>query len=278
MSSLSLSLSAAPGHDPAPTPPGSRPAAGEAAHRIGDILIDRRRNGPHRSANGGFAAGAIAQHVDSDIVTVVLKRPIPLGRALDVVDDGDGACVVLGARETLARAHPGRLTAEPAPAPPTWDEALVARDRHPLVGIRHALSECVVCGPQRADGMHVTPGPVPGHADRLASPWSVGARFAHAGLAQYAAVWAALDCTSYPAHALAERTLCLLGTITARVSRRPGVGEHLVVHSWTREQHGRRYETSVQMVDARGEEVARADATWIALRHQGAAVLMRWLA
>jgi len=46
------------------------------------------------------------------------------------------------------------------------------------------------------------------------------------------------------------------------------VGEHLVVHSWTRTHEGRRYETSAVLTDAAGETVARADATWIALRHQ----------
>ena len=53
-----------------------------------------------------------------------------------------------------------------------------------------------------------------------------------------------------------------------REVRRPGVGERVVVFSWTREQVGRRYETSAAMVDARGEVIARADATWIAARRQ----------
>lgn len=236
--------------------------------QIGGVRIDRRFNGPRRSANGGFAAGSIALHVDAETVTVVLERPVPLERDLDVVDDHRGGVVVLRGARRLARAFPGRLAETQLPGAPSYDEALAARARHPLAGMRHPLSDCVVCGPRRSDGMHVTPGPLAGDPHRLAAPWSVDPRFAHAGQADYAAVWGALDCTSYPAAALHARVLCLLGAMTARIERRPRVGEHLVVHSWTREQHGRRHETSIAMVDARGAVVARADATWIALAHQ----------
>jgi hypothetical protein len=77
-----------------------------------------------------------------------------------------------------------------------------------------------------------------------------------------------MDCTSYPAEALNAKQLCLLGTMTAAVERRPRVGEQLIVYSWTREHAGRRYETSVALIDGMGETIARADATWVALRHQ----------
>ncbi|MFC8681358.1 hypothetical protein ACFT30_07515 [Microbacterium ureisolvens] len=255
------------------------PAAGATVGaRIGDLFIERTLNGPRRHANGGFAAGSIAQHVEADSVTVVLERPIPLARQLEVRDDVAGGAIVWDGRRVVARARPGRLTGDhPVPAAPSFTEALAARARHPLAGVRHPLSDCVVCGPDRADGMHVTPGFVPDSSDRLVAPWTVDVRFAHAGLARYPAVWAALDCPSYPARALAEGTVCLLGTMTACVERRPRVGEHLVVHSWTREQHGRRYETSATMVDAAGGLVARADATWVALKHQRALGTMRWL-
>jgi len=240
------------------------------------VLLERRLNGPRRRANGGFAAGSIAQHIDSETVTVVLHRPIPLGRELPVTADAHGGVLVHHRGRLIARARPGVLTDAPAPPPPTYDEALLARSRYPLAGVRHPLADCVVCGVDRTDGMHVTPGPLGGAADRLAAPWSVDTRIAHAGTADYAAVWGALDCPSYPAYALAEGILCLLGTITARVERRPRVGEHLVVHSWTREHHGRRFETTAEMVDARGGLVARADATWIALKHPRVAALAGW--
>lgn len=244
------------------------PGAGLIAEPIGTLRIDRRLNGPRRRANGGFAAGAIARHIDADIVTVILRRGIPLNRELDVVGDGRGGARVLDGRRLMAQAHPGRIDLSPLPPAPRFADALAARSAHPLAGMRHPLSDCVVCGPHRVDGMHVTPGFVPGRPHLLAAPWVVDGRDSVGGMAPFAAVWAAMDCTSYPADALRDRVLCLLGTMTAAVERRPRVGERLVVYSWTREQHGRRYETSVALVDAAGTVVARADATWVALRHQ----------
>ncbi|WP_106814061.1 hotdog family protein [Microbacterium timonense] len=234
----------------------------------GRLQIDRSLNGPRRTANGGFAAGTIATRIDSETVTVALRRPIRLGVPLDVSGAPSGGLVVLDRTRLVAEARPGRLDASAVPPAPTFDDARRAREAHPLVGVRHALSDCVVCGPARADGMHVTPGPVPHRPEILAAPWVVGAAYAHAGIADFPAVWGAMDCPSFPAAALRQRVLCLLGTMTAQVERRPRVGEHLVVFSWTREQHGRRYETSVVIVDAAGERIARADSTWVALRHQ----------
>lgn len=247
------------------------------AVRPGPLQIDPDLNGPRRSANGGFAAGTIATRVDSDTVTVVLRRPIRLGVPLEVSDYSSGGVVVHDKATLVAEARPGRLVASVDPPAPTLDDARRARDAHPLIGVRHALSDCVVCGPARADGMHVTPGPVPGRPEVLAAPWVVGARHAHAGIADYPAVWAAMDCPSFPAAALRDRVMCVLGTMTARVERRPFVGEPLVVYSWTRGQRGRKHETSVAIVDAGGVRIARADATWIAVKHQRAVRLFRHL-
>ena len=246
-------------------------ASGSATPPLPDSVfsIDARLNGPRHSANGGYAAGTIARHVDADTVTVVLRRPVPLRRLLVVRPDDEGGARVLSGRRVVAEARPGVLVDAPLPAAPSFEEALTARDAHPLAGLRHPLSDCVVCGPRRADGMHVTPGFAPGRPELLTAPWIVGGRDSVGGAAPFAAVWAAMDCTSYPASALRDRELCLLGTMTAEVERRPRVGEQLVVHSWTRAHEGRRYETSVALTDAAGAIVARADATWIALRHQG---------
>lgn len=247
----------------------SAPAAPDEVRpgRSGHLLIDRRLNGPRRFANGGFAAGAISRHVDADTVTVVLRRPIPLGRRLDVVGEGPG-CLVLRHGAVLAEARPGRLENAPPPPAPSFDDALLARDAHPFADVRHALSDCVVCGPRRSDGMRVTPGPLPDRPDLLAAPWVVSTRDAVGGAAPIAAVWGAIDCTSYPAAALRARKLCLLGTMTASVERRPRIGERLVAYSWTRAQHSRRFETSAVLIDDSQSVVARSDATWIAVRPQ----------
>lgn len=243
--------------------------AGDEGVIIGTVRIDPRHNGPRRSANGGFAAGAIARHVDADVVTVRLRRPVPLGRSLHVSADGAYGVRVHHRRRLIAEARRGRIVDGSIPVAPTYEEALAAREAHPLAAVRHLLSDCVVCGPLRTDGMHVTPGPVPGRPEILAAPWLVDSRDAVGGTAPFAAVWAAMDCPSYPAVALRERELALLGTMTGLVERRPRVGERLVVFSWTRERRARRFETSAAIVDEHGAVIARADATWIALRRQG---------
>ena len=250
-------------HTPTPTPPLPTPP------RVRSLTVERHLNGPRRAANGGFAAGTIATTVDADTVSVTLYRRVPLGVRLLVEDAPAGSVAVTQRRGLVASARPGTLTdAADAPPPPSPADAHLARHAHPLYGVRHPLSTCVVCGPDRADGMHVTPGPVPGRPDLLAAPWTVRPDVATHGAALFPAVWAALDCPSYPAAALRDGVVCLLGTMTARVDRRPRVGETVVVYSWTREHVGRRYETSAAMVDARGDVVARADATWIAARRQ----------
>lgn len=257
------------------------------AIRARDLTIDPHLNGPRRAANGGFAAGTIARTVDADTVTVTLHRRVPLGTRLTVHDAADaapypnppdGAVVIMHGRTLVASARPGVLDTSPAPAAPYLAEAFLARHAHPFYGVRHPLSTCIVCGPGRTDGMHVTPGPVPGRPDVLAAPWVVGPNVSTHGAALFPAVWAALDCPSYPAAALRDRVFCLLGTMTGRVDRRPRVGEPVVVYSWTREHVGRRYETSVAMVDSHGDVVARADATWIAARRRRLGTLLRRVA
>lgn len=239
-----------------------------AGTRLGAVTIDSRLNGPRRAANGGFAAGTIASHVDAETVRVVLRRPVPLGSELDVHPDGQGGILVHRGRALIAEARPGTLSDHEPPATPSLAEATEARRAYPFYGARHAFADCIVCGPGRRDGMHVTPGPVPGRPGLLATPWTVRADLAVGGRAIHPSVWAALDCPSYPAAAMHAGIMCLLGTITARVERRPRIGETLVVYSWTRGVHGRRYETSSALVDEHGDLVARADAVWIAARHQ----------
>ena len=240
----------------------------------GTLRIDPRLNGPRRSANGGFAAGTIASWIDAKTVTVVLRRPVPLAVDLEVRPDLSDGVVLLHRGATIADAHPGELSDAERPPAPSFIDALRAREAHPLRGIRHQFSDCYVCGPGRPDGMHVTPGPVPDRPHLLAAPWIVGEHETSGGFARMPAVWAALDCPSYPADAMDRGEFCVLGTMTARVDRRPRVAEPVEIYSWTRERSQRRYETSAVMVDERGDVMARADSTWIVLRHQRLVTLL----
>ena len=79
---------------------------------------------------------------------------------------------------------------------------MAAREAHPLRGVRHPMSDCVVCGPERGDGLQVTPGPLAAVPQVLASPFVVRPDFAVDGRASVPSLWGALDCISYPADLL----------------------------------------------------------------------------
>lgn len=234
------------------------------------LSIDARLNGPPRSANGGFACGTIAQRLGGT-ASVRLLRPIPLETPLQVDVNVDGAFgqVIDSHRQLVAEVRQvDPFTMQP-PVKPRFDDAEAARAASPLHGARHLLSNCVVCGPERRDGLHVTPGPLADRGDVLAAPFVPHERDASDGVVHPAAVWGALDCPSYPAAALLHGRIGLLGTLTAHRNRDVLLGERLVALGWTAEQHGRSTRTASALLDESGEVVASARAVWVELKHQG---------
>ncbi len=232
------------------------------------LQLDTRENGPRGMSNGGFASGTFAELVGGT-ATVSLKTKVPLGVPLTVTTTEDGAEVSVRGRRLATVRETDAFVLEP-PVRPTYDEAADARDRHPLRGVRHPLSDCVVCGPERYDGLRVTPGPLVADGEVLAAPFLPTAGFAVAGDVRSAAVWGALDCPSYPAAALMSRRFCLLGTLEAHQVRPVTVGERLVVVGWTTGVGDRSTRTASAMIAEDGSVVASARAVWVALRHQWA--------
>ena len=233
------------------------------------IRINARLNGPPRSANGGFACGTIAEALGGT-ASVRLIRPVPLETPLEVTADVNRSLVqVVDARRHLVaevrEVDPFTMT---PPVIPGFDDAEAARAASPLQGSRHLLSHCVVCGPERRDGLHVTPGPLANWGDVLAAPFVPRQRDATDGVVHPPAVWGALDCPSYPAVSLREGRIGLLGTLAAHRNRDVYVGELLIVVGWTLQNHGRSTETASALLDERGDVVASARAVWIELRHQ----------
>ena len=236
---------------------------------IDTLRFDARFNGPPRSVNGGFACGAIAESLGGT-ASVRLIRPVPLEEPLELsVDlDGQSAEVTDSGHRLLATATKLDAFTMIPPIRPRFGDAEEARAASPLLGARHLLSNCVVCGAQRLDGLGVTPGPLTKHRDVLAAPFVPHERDAAGGVVDPAAVWGALDCPSYPASSLLDRRLGLLGTMTAHRNRDVYLGERLVVVGWTVRRHGRATDTASALLDENGEVVASARAVWIELRHQ----------
>ena len=240
------------------------------------LLIDRRMNGPRRHANGGFASGTFADLVGGT-ATVALHQRVPVGRRFSVrdssvvrvvYDGGDRIATVVGADPFVMR----------PPVLPTRWEAATARRAHPFTDVRHALSDCVVCGPHRTDGLRVTPGPLVDHPDVLASPYDPPAGFSVDGIATPSSVWGALDCVSFPAALLRTGTLALLGSLTVHRLREIAVGEPLVAVGWTLGSGTRSHRTASALLDEDGAVVASARAIWVEVRHQRLArIAGRWL-
>jgi hypothetical protein len=235
------------------------------------LRFPARVNGPPRSANGGFAAGAIAQTLGGT-ASVRLIRPIPLEEPLDVTRDRDGlsAEVTDAHHKLLARATKVDPFTMTPPVTPEFRDAEDARATSPLQGSRHLLSGCVVCSTRRVDGLGVTPGALAARSDVLAAPFVPHERDTVDGVMDPAAVWGALDCPSYPAASLRDRRLALLGTMSAHRIRDVLLGERLVVVGWTIERRGRSTQTASALIDEHGRVVASARAVWVELRHQGA--------
>lgn len=230
---------------------------------ITSVHLDDRENGPAGASNGGFACGTFAGLVGGT-AEVRLAAPIPLGIELDVLIEDSRARIVREGR-TLATARAVDPFVLEPPVRPTMDQAIEARRRHPFRGVRHLLSDCVVCGPERVDGLGVTPGPLAGDVDVLAAPFLPTDRFAVDGTVRPAAVWGALDCPSYPAAEARAGRLGLLGTLEAHLVRPIRVGEDLVVVGWTIGAGQRSTRTASAIIDRDGTVVASGRAVWVAL-------------
>nr|BFF11583.1 hypothetical protein GCM10025699_28860 [Microbacterium flavescens] len=106
--------------------------------------LDPRLNGPRRSANGGYAAGTIARQIDADIVTVVLRRPVPLRRLLVARPDGKGARSFMPDGGSWPRHGPARWRTPRSPSHPDSRRLSppVTRIRSPGSGIRSPTVSC----------------------------------------------------------------------------------------------------------------------------------------
>ena len=220
-----------------------------------ELVLPGRFTGPSGSANGGYAAGRIAEFLpEAATVVVTLRAPPPLDRALQVNRIDAGLHVVAGT-VLVAEASPATLAGEPPPAVPyaTAEAAAAAyagRVAHPFPG-------CFVCGVDRPadDGLHLAPGPVPGRTGTVAAAWYV--RETGRPL-----VWAALDCPGGWSIDLVGRPM-VLGRITARVDAVPRPGERCVVVGERLRTEGRKSFTATALYAVDGALLGEARSVWI---------------
>jgi hypothetical protein len=214
----------------------------------------RRFRGPLASANGGYACGRLAAHVEGDTVEVTLRLPPPLERRLDVREEVGGA-VLLDGDSVVAEARAAVLDVEP-PAFVSVDDADEARERAPRAW-EADFQECFVCGERPdGDGLRLHVGPVGGREPLHAAPW-------HVSESAPEIVWAAIDCPGAYAVGGEGRGTIVLGRMTARVSGVPDVGETCVVTAWPLGEDGRKLYAGTALFAEDGELLALAKQVWI---------------
>lgn len=228
------------------------------------ISVPARFRGPPRSGNGGYTCGLMAEPLGGP-VRAMLRQPPPLDTPIDIVRDGDGVTAMVG--ETLiGTAVPGNVTID-LPEIPDAAGLKAARDAYLDAADIHAIPGCFVCGPKRTpgDALCLFTGPVPGSRVN-ADVWVPDAGYAGAdGLVRPEFIWAALDCPTAFALRHGDTKLCLLGSLTAEIHRRPKPGERLIAMAWKQRVDGRKNYADGALVDEAGKVIAAANAVWIEL-------------
>ncbi|SNT14340.1 hypothetical protein SAMN05421812_103371 [Asanoa hainanensis] len=214
------------------------------------MVIASRFNGPPGTGNGGYSAGTFAALVHgAGVPEVTLLKPPPLNVRLaadgsDVVDP-DGQVIA------TARAVPAF---EPVAPRVTIEAATDAATRY--AGFtEHPFPTCYVCGPERADGLRIFPGPVDGV---VAAPFTAPAEVTTE------TVWSALDCPGGWS-VLSPGRAYVLGRMATVITEPPAPGSESVVVGMLSGTEGRKAAVHSALYDRDGRLLAHARATWLAI-------------
>jgi 8-oxo-dGTP pyrophosphatase MutT (NUDIX family) len=215
------------------------------------LTIDPRFNGPPGTGQGGYTSGLLGSRLGTT-AQVTLRVPPPLDTPLRVVH-GKRRIEVYAEQRLVAEAEPVSLD-DPPPPPVEYAEAVAAASSYPGF-VDHPFPTCYVCGPERADGLRIFPGPLPG--GRTAAPWRVPDG------AGAVTVWAALDCPGGWAIISAGRPY-VLGRMAAQVRAVPPADAECVVVGALDATAGRKAEVRTALY-AGDQLLAHSRATWLAL-------------
>jgi hypothetical protein len=239
------------------------------------MTIVHRFRGPPNSGNGGYVCGMLARHIPG-AAEVALRAPPPLETKLDVVEAEAGGWELRQGTATIAIGRATTLDIDRLERA-TYDEAVEAEKRTPMKPHQHLLPMCFVCGPDRTpgDGLRLFAGPLARQNAVFAVPWIPDPSLAAAdGLVASEFVWSALDCpTGYVCQFNQETRSftavpILLGTLSARIERRPRPGERCVVTSWQTGSQGRRLIGEAAIFGEDENLLAVGRAIWITVDRQ----------
>ena len=231
---------------------------------VATVSIAGRFCGPPGSGNGGYVVGLLARFAPEP-VEVRLHVPPPLEVPLEVIAPDSDTLQLLDGTTLLASSTPASVEFE-VPDRPAAREAAAASAAYAGFAA-HPYPNCFVCGTARApaDGLRIFAGPL-GGGGLYAAPWRPDASLAGTrGTVRPEFMAAALDCPGYFAVATDGRPM-LLGSLALRIDRAVAVGEDCLVAAWSLGGAGRKWRAATALYAADGACVARAAATWIALR------------
>ena len=221
------------------------------------VVLAPRFNGPPATANGGYACGIVAAHVDGP-ARVNLRRPVPLGEPLDLERHDDGHVTLHDGATLIAEADPSLPLDElEPPHRPALEAAREAAARRPDT-LPAGFGSCWVCSP-REDGLGVLFGPLRARPDMTAAVLHAG----DGGTLATEVVWAALDCPSYTPPLWTSEVPSLLASMRAELLEPVPAGEPLVVVGWTLGTEGRKHRSATAILAPDGRVLARAEALWI---------------
>jgi acyl-coenzyme A thioesterase PaaI-like protein len=230
------------------------------------LTIPRRFNGPPASANGGYAAGLLAERLGVPSVAVDLRAPPPLDAALEVRRTEAGLALYAG-DALLAEAAPAGFELEVPPSPGLAAAATagaIGRMRS-AARIGNPYRHCFGCGIERADGLQLLPGAV-GDDGLVATDWTPAADLAGPdGTLPAPVVWAALDCPAGIAwgHRLPDAPPMMTARIAARLLAPVRAGEPHVVAGWPIARDGRKLTAGTAIWDAAGRLLACSLQLWL---------------
>ena len=129
----------------------------------------------------------------------------------------------------------------------------------------HPFPTCFVCGPERADGLRLFAGPVPG-TEIVAASWIPDADLAGPDGHVYPEfVWAALDCPGAFAVVDLGRQPVVLGRLEGRQVTPVTARHTYVVLGWPLGRDGRKLFAGTAICGRNGELIAAARASWFAV-------------
>lgn len=227
------------------------------------ISIPQRFNGPLSSGNGGYCAGVFAGLVDGS-AAVNLRRPVPLGVPLDLVEASWGEIHVKDGDELIAEVQPAPPPALEVPEPVGVEQARAAMQRY-RGAAEGVFSQCFVCGRSRRDSLGVFAGQVDGRP-LVASSWTPADwPTGEDGSTPPELVWSVLDCPTVFATFLDSDSDPAAFLVRFNVELRAPVpaGEEHVVIGWPVAREGRKHRAGSAVLSASGEVLAVAEALMI---------------